>query len=114
MDGITIVFAVVAAVLVFAIAALARPVPLCGQEEEKEPAEAAAAKVAQKSAATTTAAVKDALDWLEKGVEEREPTVVWCSFTHEVDPLRDHPRFKNVLRTIGLGHLVDREADDGR
>jgi hypothetical protein len=63
-------------IIVFAIAALARPVPLCGQEEEKEPAEAAAAKVAQKSAATTTAAVKDALDWLER---HQHPEGYWDS-----------------------------------
>jgi TolB-like protein/Flp pilus assembly protein TadD len=55
--------------------------------------------------------LETALDWLEKALEDREPPLVWMSFTHEVDPLRDHSRFKNIFRKMGLGHLVDREAN---
>jgi serine/threonine-protein kinase len=46
------------------------------------------------------------LEWLEKGVEDREPAMVYLGFTHEVNPLRGDPRFTEILRRVGIGHLA--------
>lgn len=46
-----------------------------------------------------------ALEWLEKGIEERD---VWMSFLSVLpfwDPLRDDPRFLSILKRVGLPDL---------
>jgi serine/threonine protein kinase/Flp pilus assembly protein TadD len=43
-----------------------------------------------------------ALDWLEKGVEERDDWLVWLYVDPLFDPLRSEPRFQAVLKRVGL------------
>ena len=43
-----------------------------------------------------------ALDLLERGYEARDPNLPSISFTPDVDPLRGHPRFQDLLRRMKL------------
>jgi eukaryotic-like serine/threonine-protein kinase len=43
-----------------------------------------------------------ALDWLEKACDERDPNMVYLGIHPVVDPLRAEPRFKALLRRMGL------------
>jgi TolB-like protein/Flp pilus assembly protein TadD len=43
-----------------------------------------------------------ALDWLEKGLEERSYWMVFLKSDPVYDPIRSHPRFRKLLNTIGL------------
>jgi tetratricopeptide (TPR) repeat protein len=43
-----------------------------------------------------------ALDWLEQGFEERDPAMPYLSAAPLYDPLRDDPRFQELLRRMGL------------
>jgi serine/threonine-protein kinase len=42
-----------------------------------------------------------ALDWLERAVAERDPHVLWMKVSPRWDPLREHPRFVQVVRALG-------------
>ena len=44
----------------------------------------------------------EAIEWLEKGYEERDFRMTVLSVSFEFDGLRDDPRFKELLRRIGL------------
>jgi tetratricopeptide (TPR) repeat protein len=44
-----------------------------------------------------------ALDWLEKGLEERSFWMVFLKIDPIYDPIRSHPRFGELLKLIGLG-----------
>jgi serine/threonine-protein kinase len=43
-----------------------------------------------------------ALDWLEKGLEERSPHMPYVDAYVELTPLRDDPRFQDLLRKMNL------------
>ena len=43
-----------------------------------------------------------ALEWLEKAYEERDATLVWLKVDRTYDSLRSDPRFKALLKKIGL------------
>lgn len=43
-----------------------------------------------------------AIEWLEKGYENREETSAWLNSDPSFDPLRSEPRFKELVRRIGL------------
>jgi hypothetical protein len=43
-----------------------------------------------------------ALDWLEKGLEERSYWMVFLKSDPVYDPIRSHPRFHKLLNTLGL------------
>jgi TolB-like protein len=43
-----------------------------------------------------------ALDWLEKGIEERSYWMVFLKNDPVYDPIRSHPRFGDVLKLVGL------------
>jgi TolB-like protein/Flp pilus assembly protein TadD len=42
------------------------------------------------------------LDWLEKSYEQRDPLLVFLKADARFDPLLAHPRFRRLLRRIGL------------
>ena len=44
----------------------------------------------------------DAIKWLEKGYEERDFRVIMISVSFEFDSLRTDPRFKDLVRRVGL------------
>jgi TolB-like protein/Flp pilus assembly protein TadD len=46
-----------------------------------------------------------ALDWLEKGVEARDPALTVLKGHPIYDPLRGYPRFHNLLRTLNFGTI---------
>jgi serine/threonine-protein kinase len=46
-----------------------------------------------------------ALELLERAVEEHAPSVVWMGVRPAFDPLRDHPRFQNLLARLRLPNL---------
>jgi len=43
-----------------------------------------------------------ALEWLEKAIEQHDASVSDLPSSPSLDPLRDDPRFQNLLRRIGL------------
>jgi serine/threonine-protein kinase len=45
-----------------------------------------------------------ALEWLERGFEERDPYMAYLRGDPVFDPLRDEPRFQDLLRRMGLPH----------
>jgi hypothetical protein len=45
-----------------------------------------------------------ALDWLEKGIEERSYWMVFLKNDPVYDPIRSHPRFGDVLKLAGLAN----------
>ncbi len=44
----------------------------------------------------------DAMVWLERGVDLKEPNSPYISVIPELDPLRGDPRFQRLLRRVGL------------
>jgi TolB-like protein/Tfp pilus assembly protein PilF len=45
---------------------------------------------------------EQAFEWLEKVYEDRDPMALWFNIAIKLDPLRDDPRFDDLLRRIGL------------
>jgi FimV-like protein len=45
-----------------------------------------------------------ALEWLNKAYEERSPDLYTIAVAPNCDPLRDDPRFQDLLRRVGLAH----------
>jgi hypothetical protein len=43
-----------------------------------------------------------AFEWLEKGYQERSTRLEFLKAEPKFDPLRDDPRFKDLLRRVGL------------
>jgi hypothetical protein len=43
-----------------------------------------------------------AMDYLERGVEERALVAMWLHSERRWDPLRSHPRFPALLASVGL------------
>ncbi len=43
-----------------------------------------------------------AFDWLQKGVAERADCMPWTMADSKIDPLRADPRYKDILRGVGL------------
>ena len=43
-----------------------------------------------------------AFDWLEKAYQERDGQLIWLKVSHNWDPLRDDPRFTDLLRRMNL------------
>jgi serine/threonine protein kinase/tetratricopeptide (TPR) repeat protein len=44
--------------------------------------------------------------WLERAFEERDGSLILITAAVEFDPVREDPRFKSLLRRMGLAHLV--------
>jgi serine/threonine protein kinase/predicted Zn-dependent protease len=44
----------------------------------------------------------DAIDWLEKGYEERDDMLGWLKVDALLDPLRGDPRFQRLIKQMGL------------
>ncbi|HEY6350067.1 MAG TPA: tetratricopeptide repeat protein [Candidatus Angelobacter sp.] len=49
-----------------------------------------------------------ALAWLEKAFEERADGLTWINVDPMLDPLRNHPRFQEIVRKMGLTSSRDR------
>ncbi len=45
---------------------------------------------------------EEAMTWLERAYEEREPLLVNAKTEPRLDPLRSDPRFPDLLRRIGF------------
>ncbi len=43
-----------------------------------------------------------ALEWLERGYDERDPNMPYLSVARDLDGLRDDPRFQDLLRRMNL------------
>lgn len=43
-----------------------------------------------------------AMEWLEEGYQERSRSMIWLNVDNRFDPLREDPRFQDLLRRIGL------------
>jgi serine/threonine-protein kinase len=54
--------------------------------------------------------LEEALDLVERMVEERAPHVVWLGVRPSFDPLRDQPRFERLLERVGLPNLRSGES----
>jgi len=48
-----------------------------------------------------------ALDWLQTGLEVRDPGLISMGRDHLLDPLRHEPRFRELLRQAGFGECCD-------
>ncbi len=45
---------------------------------------------------------EEAMTWLERAYEEREPNLLFAKIDPRLDPLRSDPRFQDLLRRIGF------------
>lgn len=43
---------------------------------------------------------RDAIEWLEKGIDERSPGMVWIKSDPRFDPLRDDAKFQDIVRRV--------------
>ena len=46
--------------------------------------------------------------WFEKGIEERDGNMLYFTIPPVFDPIRSDPRYMNLLRKMGLGHLIEK------
>jgi len=47
--------------------------------------------------------VESALEWIAQAINERDPRSPMFNIVPEFDPLRDDPRFQDLLRRMNLG-----------
>ncbi len=50
---------------------------------------------------------EEAMTWLERAYEEREPGLISVKVDPRMDPLRSDPRFQDLLRRIGFPESPD-------
>ena len=48
-----------------------------------------------------------AFEWFEKAWDERDGNLLYFTIPPVFDPIRSDPRYKNILKKMGLGHLID-------
>ncbi len=48
-----------------------------------------------------------AFEWFEKACDERDGNMLYFTIPPVFDPVRSDPRYKNILKKMGLGHLID-------
>jgi tetratricopeptide (TPR) repeat protein len=48
--------------------------------------------------------LEEAFQWLEKTLAEQDAWLIWARVEPQLDPLRDDPRFTQLLQRVGLGH----------
>lgn len=44
----------------------------------------------------------EALDWLNKAYDERDPQLIWVKLEPELEPLHSNPRFASLLQRMGI------------
>jgi len=47
-------------------------------------------------------------EWFEKAIKERDGNMLYFTIPPVFDPVRSDPRYKNLLKKMGLGHLIDK------
>ncbi|PYT01843.1 MAG: hypothetical protein DMF63_03125 [Acidobacteria bacterium] len=65
--------------------------------------------------ASLYAAVHDeaeAIEWLEKGLEERDPNMTWIKFDEEFKFLQHNDRFRKILREVGLNDSSEQAIEE--
>ncbi len=50
---------------------------------------------------------EEAMTWLERAYEERDPVLIEAKVSPYLDPLRSDPRFDDLLRRIGFPESPD-------
>lgn len=48
-----------------------------------------------------------AFEWFEKACDERDGNMLYFTIPQIFDPIRSDPRYKNLLKRMGLGHLIE-------
>jgi tetratricopeptide (TPR) repeat protein len=51
-----------------------------------------------------------ALEWLERGIEERDVWMIWLKVEPRFDPLRSEGRFHELLQRIGLQPVASTDS----
>ena len=51
--------------------------------------------------------IDKAFEWFEKAVEERDSNMIYFTVPPIFDALRSDPRYKQLLKKMGLGHLIE-------
>ena len=54
-----------------------------------------------------------AFEWLEKAYETRSRSMVWISVSHDFDALRGDPRYRDIVRRMGLAEQDERPSKRG-
>ena len=47
-------------------------------------------------------------EWLEKAYEERDSNLIYVTIPPVFDPIRSDPRYKKLLKKMGLEHLLEK------
>jgi serine/threonine-protein kinase len=53
-----------------------------------------------------------ALNWLERAVTVHAVDLVWIGVHPHYDPIRNQPRFVNLLRAVGLAPLIPETVNE--
>jgi tetratricopeptide (TPR) repeat protein len=62
------------------------------------------------TAALSLGRTDEALDWFEAAVEARADCWVWASVDPRLEPIRDHPRFQELARRVGVPAVSPRRV----